>query len=91
MDKFLLLRDRSGLIQVRLPEGATVHQYGLEKLALESVIVLRGTVRERPAGQENPRLSTGLVEVELTSVLAAHPAKPNLPFQHNERILAKVQ
>jgi len=91
MDKFLLLRDRTGLLQVRLPDGEdAVQRFGLARLPLESVVEVRGTVRERPAGQENLQLATGRVEVELTAVIAALPAKPNLPFQQRERILPKV-
>jgi aspartyl-tRNA synthetase len=93
MDKFLLLRDRSGLIQLRLPEDEHTDaalRFGLARLPLESVVEVRGTVRERPAGQENPQLATGRVEVELSDVLTALPAKPNLPFQQRERILPKV-
>ncbi len=93
MDKFLLLRDRSGLIQLRLPEGEhadAAQRFGLARLALESVVEVRGTVRARPAGQENLQLATGRVEVELSAVVTALPAKPNLPFQQRERILPKV-
>jgi aspartyl-tRNA synthetase len=92
MDKFLLLRDRSGLIQLHLPEGehADALRFGLARLALESVVEVRGTVCARPAGQENPQLATGCVEVELSALVAALPAKPNLPFQQRERILPKV-
>jgi aspartyl-tRNA synthetase len=95
MDKFLLLRDRSGLIQLRLPEGehadaGAALRFGLARLALESVVEVRGTVRARPPGQENPQLATGRVEVELSAVVTALPAKPNLPFQQRERILPKV-
>ncbi len=90
MDKFLLLRDRSGLIQLRLPEGEHALRFGLARLPLESVVEVRGTVRARPAGQENPQLATGRVEVELSAVVTALPAKPNLPFQQRERILPKV-
>jgi aspartyl-tRNA synthetase len=90
MDKFLLLRDRSGLIQLRLPEGEDALRFGLARLALESVVEVRGTVRARPPGQENPQLATGRVEVELTALVTALPAKPNLPFQQRERILPKV-
>jgi aspartyl-tRNA synthetase len=86
MDKFLLLRDRSGVIQLRLRAD---HQ--LAGLPLESVLAVRGTVRRRPDGQENARMVTGQLEVEVTEVQAVHPAKSNLPFQQNERILPKVR
>jgi aspartyl-tRNA synthetase len=86
MDKFLLLRDRTGVIQLRLPAD---HELG--GLPLESVIAVRGTVRRRPDGQENARMATGQLEVEVTQVQAVHPAKSSLPFQQNERILPKVR
>ena len=91
MDKFLLLRDRTGLVQLRLPDDdVTSDRFGLASLPLESVVVVRGRVRQRPAGQENGRMATGRVEVELTEVISANPAKPNLPFQQTERIKPKV-
>ena len=61
---FLDLRDRSGTVQVvanpELSAGAA--QVG-ETLRQEWVVQVKGTVRQRPAGSENPAMSTGDVEV----------------------------
>ena len=39
-----------------------------EHLRNEDVLRVRGTVRRRPAGTENPRLSTGDVEVAIAEL-----------------------
>ena len=61
---FLDLRDRSGTVQVvanpELSAGAA--QVG-ETLRQEWVVQVKGTVRQRPAGSENPAMSTGDIEV----------------------------
>ncbi len=61
---FVDLRDRTGVVQVvfgqELPER--VSAVG-ERLRGEFVVAVRGHVRPRPAGSENPRLKTGRIEV----------------------------
>ncbi len=61
---FLDLRDRSGTVQVvanpELSAGAA--RVG-ETLRQEWVVQVKGTVRQRPAGSENPAMSTGDIEV----------------------------
>lgn len=84
MDQFLIIRDRSGICQVRLPQATTFHD-----LPNESVVVLKGVVQKRPKGQENPSMATGEVEVELTEVLQASKAQQNLPIQQSKHIAAK--
>jgi aspartyl-tRNA synthetase len=60
---FIDLRDRSGITQVTFDpsQGETFAQ--AETLRSEDVVRVRGTVRRRPAGTENPKLPTGEVEV----------------------------
>ncbi len=74
---FLDLRDRSGIVQVVL------HDSVAHDLRTEYCIQVVGTVQDRPAGNENPDLPTGAVEVTVTSleVLSAAAA---LPFQLDE-------
>ena len=78
---FIDLRDRTGLIQtVADPNSAPEAHAAAAGVHSEWVLAMEGRVRRRPAGTENPKLSTGEVEVELTRVEPLNPAKP-LPFQ----------
>jgi aspartyl-tRNA synthetase len=59
---FVDLRDRDGITQVVF-DPAHASFKDAEHLRHEDVIRVRGIVRRRPAGTENPRLATGAVEV----------------------------
>jgi aspartyl-tRNA synthetase len=59
---FVDLRDRDGITQVVFdPQQPSFKD--AEHLRHEDVVRVRGTVRRRPAGTENPKLPTGEVEV----------------------------
>jgi aspartyl-tRNA synthetase len=75
---FIDLRDASGIVQVVFREGdmaAAAH-----RLRNEFCIRVTGTVGVRPAGNENPDLPTGGIEVTATSLEVLSEAAP-LPFQ----------
>ncbi len=77
---FIDLRDRSGLVQVvGDPSRSAPAHAVLDEVRLEYVIQVRGLVRRRPAGAENPSLPTGEIEVEAHEVRILNPARP-LPF-----------
>ncbi|GBD08294.1 Aspartate--tRNA ligase [Candidatus Thermoflexus japonica] len=77
---FIDLRDRSGLVQVvGDPSRSAPAHTVLDEVRLEYVIQVRGLVRRRPAGAENPNLPTGEIEVEAHEVRILNPARP-LPF-----------
>ncbi len=80
---FIDLRDRFGLTQIVFNPSisATAHQLAYD-LRVEYVIRVSGQVVARPAGQENPALATGTIEVNATSVEILNPAKPP-PFYIN--------
>jgi aspartyl-tRNA synthetase len=66
---FLDLRDREGLVQAVVhPEDSPVAHAVAGGLKMESVIRVIGHVRRRPAGTENPSLSTGEVEVAVGGI-----------------------
>jgi aspartyl-tRNA synthetase len=77
---FIDLRDRAGIVQVAFgpeqPEALAVA--GL--LSAETVVLIGGVVAARPAGQANPDMATGAVEVRATSARVVGPAvTPAIP------------
>ncbi|HVO34540.1 MAG TPA: aspartate--tRNA ligase [Gemmatimonadales bacterium] len=79
---FVDLRDREGLAQVAFGPGWSPPDV-LERssgLVAEAAILVRGVVARRPAGQANPDMPTGEVEVHATSVTVVGPAvTPAIP------------
>src|SRR5450755_1828985 len=75
---FIDLRDASGVVQVVWrPEEA--ESAGAHELRAEYCVLVTGTVRTRPAGNENPELPTGQIEVVADDVEVLSEAEP-LPF-----------
>ncbi len=60
---FIDLRDRDGITQITFDPSNAATFAEAETLRSEDVVRVRGVVRRRPAGTENPRLATGEVEV----------------------------
>uniref|UniRef100_A0A665VRH9 Aminoacyl-transfer RNA synthetases class-II family profile domain-containing protein n=1 Tax=Echeneis naucrates TaxID=173247 RepID=A0A665VRH9_ECHNA len=81
-DLFVILRDFSGLTQVLIPqeESASHLKAVLSELTAESVIKVTGTVRRRPAGQENKEMPTGEIEV-ITEDVEVFNVCCKLPFE----------
>ncbi len=71
---FIDLRDASGVVQVVLRSEDVAHE-----LRAEFCVLVTGEVRRRQAGNENPELPTGEVEVA-ASVLEVLSAADPLPF-----------
>lgn len=81
---FADLRDRSGLVQIVAdPESPAFG--ALEQLKPEWVVSIKGTVRKRPAGTENPDLPTGEIEVVAEDVEVLRKAKTP-PFEIEDEI-----
>ncbi|MEZ4863889.1 MAG: aspartate--tRNA ligase [Caldilineaceae bacterium] len=73
---FLDLRDRFGVTQVTIDSEANPAAHAIAAQGRnEYVIQVKGLVHERPAGQENPNLSTGAIEVLADEVTILNPAK----------------
>jgi len=81
---FIDLRDRSGLLQVVFEEGirAEIHKLA-DTLRNEYVVSVRGILRRRPPGMENPKIPTGEVELVGTD-LEIHNTSPTPPFPMDE-------
>merc|ERR1719244_2536276 len=88
LDKFILLRDRTGVCQVKIPEESDFYD-NIKHVPNESVMVLNGTVKKRPEGQENVKMESGYIEVELESIIETNEADPNPPFQQSQHLQAK--
>lgn len=82
---FLDLRDREGLAQVVFDPDAVDSFQLAERVRSEYVIRVRGRVRRRPEGTENPNMPTGRVEV-LGVALEILNAAATPPFPLDEHI-----
>ncbi|MEP7025490.1 MAG: aspartate--tRNA ligase [Actinomycetota bacterium] len=71
---FIDLRDASGVAQIVLRQDELAHD-----LRAEFCVRVTGEVRRRPAGNENPELPTGEVEVAVAEIEVLSESDP-LPF-----------
>jgi aspartyl-tRNA synthetase len=77
---FLDLRDRSGVVQVVLsPDTGGLPFQRANSVRAEFVLAVRGQVRRRPPGTENPQMATGEVEVATSELEILNTARA-LPF-----------
>jgi aspartyl-tRNA synthetase len=72
---FIDLRDASGVVQVVFRAEDVAHD-----LRAEFCVLVTGAVRLRPAGNENPELATGEIEVAVSEIQVLSESDP-LPFQ----------
>jgi aspartyl-tRNA synthetase len=77
---FIDLRDASGVVQVVFRQEDIAHD-----LRAEFCVLVTGTVRRRPAGNENPELATGEVEVAVTDIEVLSESDP-LPFPIDDAV-----
>ncbi len=77
---FLDLRDASGVVQVVVRDEDVAHA-----LRAEYCVAVTGTVSARPAGNANPALPTGEVEVVTEHLEVLNPSAP-LPFPIDDHV-----
>ncbi|HEV7897104.1 MAG TPA: aspartate--tRNA ligase [Planosporangium sp.] len=80
---FVDLRDASGIVQVVFREEMSV----AHALRNEFCVLVTGEVQRRPAGNENPELPTGEIEVSATNLEILSEAAP-LPLPVDDNIEA---
>ena len=81
---FFDLRDRSGLMQVKIDQATAPESHALARnVRVEWVIQVTGTVVMRPEGMANPDLPTGEVELEVSELKVLNRAKTP-PFYINK-------
>ncbi len=77
---FIDLRDRAGKTQAVVDAGRTPEGFAAaEEIRSEYVVQVTGVVSPRPAGQENPNLPTGEIEVLVDQVVVLNTARTT-PF-----------
>jgi len=73
---FIDLRDASGLVQVVWRgEEAPSQEAGAHELRAEFCVLVTGTVRQRPAGNENPDLPSGQIRCPFPSRIPPRSAR----------------
>jgi len=81
---FVDLRDRSGIMQVVFSPQVSAHTHEMaHQLRAEYVIRVKGEVRKRPEGTENPDLKTGTIELYASELEILSKSEP-LPFMIDE-------
>jgi aspartyl-tRNA synthetase len=88
---FLDVRDRSGITQVVLDKerSGTAHAKA-EAARSEYVVAVKGRVRRRAAGLENPNMATGEIEVVADELLLLNESKTP-PFSPAEDAIANEE
>jgi aspartyl-tRNA synthetase len=88
---FLDVRDRTGITQVVLDKEVSGHAHAKAEAARpEYVVAVKGQVRRRGAGLENPNMPTGEIEVVASELLLLNEAKTP-PFSPAEDAIANEE
>ncbi|OAJ34891.1 aspartate--tRNA ligase [Piscirickettsia salmonis] len=81
---FVDLRDREGIVQVVIdPNKVNLPDNNQSNYRNETVLQVTGQVNLRPEGQVNKNITTGKIEVDVSSVAVLSEAEP-LPMQVND-------
>ena len=86
---FIDLRDRTGRVQVVIDPDAPEPFAVADSARHEYVLAVKGKVRRRPEGTENPDLATGRVEVLASDIELLNRSEP-LPFQLDEEDMTEA-
>ncbi len=88
---FLDLRDRTGITQIVLDKEVSGEAHAKAEAARsEYVVAVKGKVRRRGAGLENPNMTTGQIEVVASELLLLNEAKTP-PFSPAEDAIANEE
>ncbi|MCS5657796.1 MAG: aspartate--tRNA ligase [Dehalococcoidia bacterium] len=72
---FVDLRDRSGIVQVVFDPETSPQAYQIaDQFRSEWVVQVKGPVRVRPPGSENPAMETGMIEVAADEATVLNPS-----------------
>ena len=86
---FIDLRDREGIVQVVFNPDAGENVHGeAHKIRSEFVLAVKGKVRKRPDGMDNPALKTGAIEVIVSELEIMNESKTP-PFSFDEEDISE--
>ncbi|GAB6049368.1 aspartate--tRNA ligase [Hydrogenophilus islandicus] len=86
---FIDLADRSGIVQIVVDPDRPEAFRLAESVRNEYVLSVTGRVRRRPAGTENPNITTGEIELFVESLTILNTSAP-LPFQIEDEHLSET-
>jgi len=87
---FVDLRDREGMVQIVFnPDSGDAVHGEAHKIRNEFVLAVKGTVRKRPQGMENPALKTGEIEVIVSELEIMNESKTP-PFSFDEEDISET-
>ena len=82
---FIDLRDKSGIVQIVADPADSIKAHKIaEKIKDEYVIRVKGNVRLRGEGLENPKLKTGKIEIVAEDIIIENKSN-TLPFQIGDK------
>jgi len=82
---FIDLRDRSGIVQIVADPADSIKAHKIaEEIKDEYVIRVKGNVRLRGEGLENPKLKTGKIEIVAEDIIIENKSN-TLPFQIGDK------
>lgn len=83
---FIDLRDRYGITQIVFEPSYNENSHNRGKeLRTEYVVSIKGKVRKRPKGTENPNLPTGLIDVMVDELIILNEAE-TVPFMISDNV-----
>ncbi len=90
---FIDLRDREGIVQVVVEESSNPEAYEkADRVKPEWVIGVKGKVRRRPEGTENPKLKTGYVEVVAEEIKVFNTSEvPPFPVEEETHVSEELK
>ncbi|EDP75118.1 aspartate--tRNA ligase [Hydrogenivirga sp. 128-5-R1-1] len=90
---FIDLRDREGIVQVVAEESSNPTAYEkADRVKPEWVVGIRGKVRRRPEGTENPKLKTGYVEVVAEDIRVFNTSEvPPFPVEEETNVSEELK
>ncbi len=86
---FVDLRDREGIVQIVFnPEAGEAVHGEAHKIRNEYVLAVKGRVRRRPEGMDNPNLATGGIEVVISELEILNESKTP-PFSFDDEDISE--